>query len=126
MRLLGIMMLASIVRGFLPSSSRYSIQCSLQKQSIMRTFCSTGLVDQIKSVGNKIRSLKDCKADKSEITPVVQELLALKAQYEAETGTPYDPPKIKPDKKKKQEELTKEQQQQPNSPFCTKQVITLS
>ena len=126
MHFLVMILLASIVKGFIPSSSRYGIQYSLQKQSIMRTFCSSsnnGLVDQIKSVGDKIRSLKDSKADKSEITPIVQELLALKSQYEVETGTPYDPPKIKPEKKKQQQQQhqPKQQKQKQQQQQSTKQ-----
>ena len=50
------------------------------------------LVSQIKEKGDQIRALKDSKADKSQITSFVDNLLELKAEYEKVTGSPYDPP----------------------------------
>jgi lysyl-tRNA synthetase class 2 len=51
-----------------------------------------GLMDSIKRMGDRIRELKSAKADKDEITPMVRELLALKAQYQHATGSPFGPP----------------------------------
>ena len=43
--------------------------------------------------GDEIRKLKSEKASKEVITPAVEALLQLKKEYEAVTGTPFDPPK---------------------------------
>lgn len=51
-----------------------------------------GLIDSIKQMGDRIRELKSAKADKDEITPMVRELLVLKAQYQHATGSPFGPP----------------------------------
>lgn len=39
------------------------------------------------------RSLKAEGADKGSLAPTVAELVALKAEFESATGTPFDPPK---------------------------------
>lgn len=58
-------------------------------------FCTSvnDLLSQIKAKGDEIRSLKESKAEKSQITPVVESMLALKAEFHKITGSPYDPPK---------------------------------
>eukprot|EP00953_Heterococcus_sp_UTEX-ZZ885_P012348 7079-Heterococcus_DN1.PRE.2 len=59
----------------------------------------------IAAAGDKIRSLKAEKADKSAVQPHVDSLLALKAKYESITGEPFDVPKVgAKDKSKKQQQ----------------------
>ncbi len=61
------------------------------------------VIDDIRDVGDRIRDLKNNKATKEEIAPVVEELLNLKKKYEEITGNPFDPPK----KVKKEKSSTK-------------------
>ena len=50
------------------------------------------VVADIKRQGDKIRELKAAKADKAALQPELDQLLALKAQFQTLTGSPYDPP----------------------------------
>ena len=65
------------------------------------------LESQIKAKGDEIRALKEEGADKSTVTPLVEELLALKAQL--------DPSILQDNKKKKQQPKKKQQQQKKGS-----------
>ena len=51
------------------------------------------IVSQIKAKGDEIRKLKEAKAEKGQIAPIVESMLLLKAEYEKITGTSYDPVK---------------------------------
>lgn len=44
----------------------------------------------IKATGDKIRSLKEAKSDKSQISQEVEHLKLLKARYQEVSGQPYD------------------------------------
>ena len=55
----------------------------------------------IAAQGEEIRKLKADKAPKDAIAPAVEALLKLKKEYEALTGTPFDPPKESKDDKPK-------------------------
>lgn len=46
--------------------------------------------------GDEIRELKKSKPDKATITPHVDDLIKLKAEYKAETGRDYAPPRAAP------------------------------
>lgn len=52
-----------------------------------------GINAKIVEQGNKVRTLKEKKAAKSEIDKEVKTLLELKAQYKSATGTDWKPPK---------------------------------
>ena len=52
---------------------------------------STDLNDKIAAQGNAVRDLKAQKADKAKIDAAVKVLLALKADYKAQTGTDWTP-----------------------------------
>jgi hypothetical protein len=58
------------------------------------------LAKEIEGKGAEIRAAKEAKASKEQIQPLVEALLKLKADYKAETGSDYGPPK---EKKKKRE-----------------------
>ena len=101
-------MMLSIIRGLRVKSvvmASRSVQiCQLgARLTSLRTSASasssSALVNSIKEMGDKIRDMKINKASKDEISPVVAELLALKAEYKIVTGTPFDPPKKEKDKK---------------------------
>jgi len=62
------------------------------------------LEEQIKNKGDEIRALKESGAEKAQVAPLVEELLALKAQL--------DPSSVKPPKKKKQQQKQKQKQNQ--------------
>lgn len=47
-------------------------------------------------------------ADKSSLAPVIAELVALKADFEGATGTPFDPPKKEKAKKKATQDVGKQ------------------
>jgi len=51
----------------------------------------TDLDKKIRAQGDKVRSLKTAKADKSEIDAAVKELLSLKGEFKAETGIDWKP-----------------------------------
>ena len=65
----------------------------------------TAIEASIQAKGDEIRALKDEGADKSAVAPLVEELLALKAQL--------DPSILKPKKKQNQQQQQKQKQQQP-------------
>ena len=64
----------------------------------------TELEAKIKAKGDEIRALKESGAEKAAVAPLVEELLALKAQL--------DPSLVPDKKKKKQQQQPKKQQQQ--------------
>ncbi|CBJ31687.1 Proline--tRNA ligase, central part [Ectocarpus siliculosus] len=51
------------------------------------------LTASIKAKGDEIRSLKEGGADKESLGPTIAELVALKADFERVTGSPFDTPK---------------------------------
>ena len=60
-------------------------------------FASTTIEDQIKAKGDEIRALKQEGADKATVAPLVQELLALKAQLDPPAETKKSPKTSKQD-----------------------------
>ena len=84
------------------------------------------LESKIKETGDKIRALKDDGADKATIAPMVEELLALKAEL--------DPTFNKKPKKKQQQQKKQQKQKQPqnnnngddNSDFITARSVDYS
>ena len=66
------------------------------------------LESKIKETGDKIRALKDEGADKTTIAPIVEELLALKAELDPTFNK-------KPKKKQQQQKKQKQKQKQQNS-----------
>lgn len=60
---------------------------------------SNDLNDQITKQGNLVRDLKSQKADKAKIDAAVKQLLALKAEYKAQTGKDWLPGAIAPQAK---------------------------
>eukprot|EP00542_Grammatophora_oceanica_P019813 CAMPEP_0194048850 /NCGR_PEP_ID=MMETSP0009_2-20130614/28750_1 /TAXON_ID=210454 /ORGANISM="Grammatophora oceanica, Strain CCMP 410" /LENGTH=641 /DNA_ID=CAMNT_0038694857 /DNA_START=60 /DNA_END=1985 /DNA_ORIENTATION=+ len=106
--------------SFVPSSARQrqavmgAVRTAVRPSSSSRLFSSTVASEltaeekatveaQIKEKGNEIRSLKDGGADKSEVAPLVEELLSLKAKLD---------PSILEKKKKQQQQQKKPKQQQ--------------
>ena len=66
------------------------------------------LTNQIKTAGDEVRKLKSISSSRESIAAAVEKLLALKAEYEAKTGTPFDPPKVeKPKGPRKMKKQTK-------------------
>lgn len=118
--MVGVMLLAaaarrlSTVQAFVPAPLRQSTSVAAAVHSLSRPYSvrlssSTSssteeLEGQIKAKGDEIRALKEGGADKAAVAPLVQELLALKAQL--------DPSSVAPPKKKQQQKQ-KQQQQQP-------------
>lgn len=66
------------------------------------------LAKKIEGKGAEIRAAKEAKLDKEQIQPLVDELLKLKLDYKAESGTDYGPPK---EEKKKKEAKAPAQQE---------------
>mmetsp|Transcript_35304 Transcript_35304/g.94575 ORF Transcript_35304/g.94575 Transcript_35304/m.94575 type:complete len:528 (-) Transcript_35304:23-1606(-) len=60
---------------------------------------------EIAAAAEAVKAAKSGGADKGTIQPLVDALLALKAEFLELTGTPFDPPKTKKKKKKKKEEV---------------------
>jgi hypothetical protein len=67
----------------------------------------TEIEKQIVAKGEEIRILKTQKVDKAQLTPHINDLLALKEQYQAaNNGIPYAPPAAAPTEKKKETKST--------------------
>ena len=73
-------------------ASPHSSEHKANSWTSTRLFSSTSdkLAADIEAVGDKIRKLKATQAEKSEILPYINKLLALKAQFEMVTGAPLD------------------------------------
>lgn len=82
------------------------------------------LEGKIKAKGDEIRALKESGAEKSTVAPFVEELLALKAEF--------DPSSVQPKKKKqkqqqpKQKEQQQKQQSEEESDFITARAVDYS
>jgi prolyl-tRNA synthetase len=91
------------------SSNKYSTRMFSASTAELSDEQKSVLESKIKETGDKIRALKDEGADKTAIAPVVEELLALKAELD---------PTFKKKPKKKQQQ---QQQQQPKQKKQQKQ-----
>jgi len=93
--------------SIIPSSTRNMRPCSSTCVRMVATLSEEqkmALEEQIKNKGDEIRALKESGAEKAQVAPLVEELLALKAQL--------DPSSVKPPKKKKQQQKQKQKQNQ--------------
>ena len=88
------------VSGMMSERQRYTDVTGATSRLITTRLFATTQEDELSKVtaaiatkGDDIRKLKADKAAKELITPVVNELLQLKKDYERLTGKPFDPPK---------------------------------
>lgn len=88
----------------------HAIRFNTYKNSPTRLFATSQedtIVVDIKALGEKIRTLKEAKAEKSVLSPLITELVSLKTRYQEITGNSYDPPSTATPKKTKPQPIVK-------------------